>query len=251
MAPYEAPPPDDGAREAVPAIPAATVVIARDADDTGIEVLLLRRNSKLSFAGGLWVFPGGRVDDADRAAAVAAGHPPHDDEAAARMAAVREAGEEAGLAVDPGSLVWFSHWTPPAMSNKRFATWFFAAAAPAGLGAVVIDGGEIHDHGWYAPADALTRANRREIELAPPTWISLEYLALFDRVDALLEHARSRPPEWFATRIATVGDDIVALYDGDVAYGDDDADPGRPGGRHRLWMTRAGWRYERDGWPPA
>ena len=46
-------------------IDAATVVVARDSAD-GVEVLMLRRNSKIYF-GGMWVFPGGRVDPEDRA----------------------------------------------------------------------------------------------------------------------------------------------------------------------------------------
>ena len=44
-------------------IPAATVVVLRDAE-TGLEALMLRRNSKIAF-GGMWVFPGGRVDEED------------------------------------------------------------------------------------------------------------------------------------------------------------------------------------------
>ena len=40
-----------------PPIPAATVVLLRDADD-GIEVLMLKKNSKIT-VGGMWVFPGG------------------------------------------------------------------------------------------------------------------------------------------------------------------------------------------------
>ena len=38
-------------------IPAATAIVVRDGDE-GIEALMLRRNSKLAFAGGMWVFPG-------------------------------------------------------------------------------------------------------------------------------------------------------------------------------------------------
>jgi 8-oxo-dGTP pyrophosphatase MutT (NUDIX family) len=57
--------PDD---ELPPAIPAATVVLLRDAAG-GLETLMLRRNSKLAFAGGAWVFPGGRIDPEDYPAA--------------------------------------------------------------------------------------------------------------------------------------------------------------------------------------
>ncbi len=48
----------------VPIKPAATVIIARDADPQ-FEIFMLRRTSAAAFAGGMYVFPGGRVDDAD------------------------------------------------------------------------------------------------------------------------------------------------------------------------------------------
>ena len=50
------------------AIPAATVILLRDTP-AGVETLMLRRNSKLAF-GGMWVFPGGRVDPTDHEGAV-------------------------------------------------------------------------------------------------------------------------------------------------------------------------------------
>jgi 8-oxo-dGTP pyrophosphatase MutT (NUDIX family) len=90
---------------------------------------MLRKNSKVAF-GGMWVFPGGRVDDADYDAG-----PPGDDFVAAKRAAAREALEEADLVVDVSGLVTFSHWTPPEESihgPKRFLTWFFVCRAPVG-----------------------------------------------------------------------------------------------------------------------
>src|SRR3954467_4532025 len=98
-------------------IAAATVILARDTK-RGPEVLMLRRNSKIAF-GGMWVFPGGRVDPADLD-----GVPAHDEVAAARRAAVRETHEEAGLVVAEDGLVVFSHWVPPAGVPVRFSTWF-------------------------------------------------------------------------------------------------------------------------------
>ena len=83
---------------------------------------------------------------------------------AARRAAAREAEEEAGIDLDPASLVWFSHWTPPPISPKRFGTHFFATAALAGDLVVTIDGGEIHDHAWMRPTEAMARRDAREIE---------------------------------------------------------------------------------------
>lgn len=228
-----------------PAIPAATVVPVRLGPAGTLEVLMLRRNSSLTFAGGMWVFPGGRLDDTDHAGA-------DDLETAARRAATREAGEEAGLALDPDELVWFAHWTPPQVTIKRFATFFFVAHAPVDDAGVTIDGGEIHEHGWFAPRDALARRNALEIELSPPTWITLEQLARADEatpdgdVAAVVAHLAGDGPEFFETRIVMAGDAAVALYVGDAGYEPNDAEV--PGGRHRLWMAPEGWRYERDDW---
>lgn len=223
-------------RDEIPeAIPAATVILLRDGP-TGLETLMLRRNSKLEFAGGMWVFPGGRVDDED--------HPDDgpDVEVAVRNAAVREAEEESGLHVDVDALVAFAHWTPPQVAIKRYATWFFVAPAPAG--AVTIDDGEIHDAMWVAPADALRRRDAGEVELAPPTWVSLDRLARSSSVEEALAEARQAEVEAFVTAIAKDGDDLVALWHGDAGYEAGDASLAGP--RHRLIMANSGWRYERS-----
>ena len=56
----------------VPIRPAATVMMVRDdADASGIEVFMLRRTGRASFAAGMYVFPGGRVDDVDHATEIA------------------------------------------------------------------------------------------------------------------------------------------------------------------------------------
>lgn len=216
-----------------PAIPAATVILLRDTE-AGLETLMLRRNSKLAF-GGMWVFPGGRIDDADRVDAA------HDFEAA-RRAAVREAHEECGLHVILDALVPLSHWTPPPQTPKRFATWFFVAPAPTG--AVTIDDGEIHEHMWVSPMAAIAQRDEGLIELAPPTWVTLHTLALATTVDNALSLATGRDPDIFVTHIAVTDDGLAALWAGDAGY--DTADAAIPGPRHRLVMANRTWRYERD-----
>ena len=52
--------------DAVPAVPAATVMLARDGDE-GVEVFVLRRTARAAFAPDMYVFPGGKVDAADSA----------------------------------------------------------------------------------------------------------------------------------------------------------------------------------------
>src|SRR5216684_1876288 len=137
--------------------PAATVVLLREGD-AGPEALLVRRNAQLSFHGGAWVFPGGRIDAEDHAAAA-----PGDPIGAARHAAVREALEEAGVAVDAERLVPLSRWLTPEGVPKRFDAWFFVARA--GNEAVQVDGGEIHEHRWMRPAAALAAQRAGEIDL--------------------------------------------------------------------------------------
>jgi len=221
-----------------PAVPAATVVVLRDTAD-GVEALMLRRSSKVAF-GGMWVFPGGRVDAGDRDP-----DRPDDELAAARRAAVREAAEEAGIGLDGAALAVWSHWTPPPEAPRRYTTWFFVA--PASAETVEIDGQEIHEHAWWRPPDALARQAAGEVELAPPTWVTLWYLGQLGSVADAVAAARARTPERYVTRICFDGDRVAALWGGDAAY--DDGDLQRPGGRHRLWMTAGGWQFEVSGAP--
>lgn len=56
--------PGSVARPVAPALPAATVTIVRDAGSS-VEVLMMRRNLKSGFVPGMYVFPGGGLDDED------------------------------------------------------------------------------------------------------------------------------------------------------------------------------------------
>jgi 8-oxo-dGTP pyrophosphatase MutT (NUDIX family) len=228
---------------ATDAIPAATVVLLRDGA-TGVETLMLRRDTALEFAGGAWVFPGGRVDADDYPEGTDRGSA--DDSAtltAARNAAVRETAEEAGLEIDASDLVWFAHWTPDVSTARRFATWFFVVRAPAG--AVTIDDGEIRAHEWVAPAEVVARHRDGEVSILPPTWMTLLDLQVAPTVEELLAHLGAREPAIYVSKIAQTSDGVmVAMWDGDAGY--DDSDPDRPGSRHRLWLHRGGWELEQS-----
>ena len=215
--------------------PAATVVLLRP-HDHGPQVLMLRRSSRVAY-GGMWVFPGGRVDrdDLDPLSS-------EDQLAAARRAAVREVAEETGLEVAAEALVPLAHWVPPLEAPRRFSTWFFVAAAPEG--AVEVDGGEIREHRWLHPGEALRLQAEGAIELVPPTWVTLWRLRSLPTVAAALEAARGAEPEHFSTHMVTDDGEPVALWHGDAGY--DDGDVQRPGARHRLRMSPGAWRYERS-----
>ena len=227
----------------VPLRRAATVVLVRDGAH-GVEALLLRRHSDLAFHGGAWVFPGGRIDDEDYGAV------PEDHERAARVAACREAQEEASLTVDSDALVPFAHWTTPVGPPRRFATWFFIGAVPSTGHDVGVDGGEITDHRWFLPEEALAARAAGEIELPPPTFVSLTWLDGAPSAAAAVEDARGRDYVTFEPRLHRVDDGMVHLYAGDAAY-EDVALLDAAAHRHRLWTASTEWRYERTATPTA
>jgi 8-oxo-dGTP pyrophosphatase MutT (NUDIX family) len=181
-----------------PACPASTVVVMRGADPLGIEVLLVRRHDRVAFMAGAYVFPGGRVEDADHvpAAQAAHGHAVSrfpdltlDQERRHRLAAVRELAEEAGIRVAVGDLEPFAHWITPASEPRRYDTRFYLCRAPAGQDARH-DGRETTGHGWFRPEEATDRACRGELSLPPPTWTTLKQLAPFRSVEGVVWWAR-------------------------------------------------------------
>ena len=229
------------------AVPAATVVLVRDAADGegGIEVLLARRNSKIYFAGGAWVFPGGRIDPEDHGAEFSGEHfdETHPDFLdVARRACVREAAEEADAVIDADDLVFLSHWTPPLEAPKRFSTYFFLAPAPTA--ALTADGGEIHELAWMRPGDAVLRRDAGDIELIPPTYITLALLAGFASSAEAIAHHTENDAEYFVTRFTSHEGSTYALYAGDAGY--EQGDASLPGPRHRLRMGEGAWHYERS-----
>lgn len=225
-----------------PLIPAATVVLLRPAagpDGVGFECLMLRKNRGQAF-GGMWVFPGGRVEDRDG--------PPgadpalRDEEVAARHAAVREAAEETGVVLAGDDLVPFALWIPPPEAPKRYSTWFFVAALPDGAADVVVDGGEIGDHVWTTPRAVLDRHDAGEVELAPPTWVTLWGLAQSATIDDAIDAARTGAVRRHATKVVGVAGGIVTLWEPDAGYPSGELDT--PGPRNRLHMVDGPWRYE-------
>ncbi len=92
----------------MPARPAATVLLARD-DEEGLEIFVLRRTVNAAFAAGMYVFPGGKVDEIDGAESFEPFCDGLDDATASAqlgiehgglaywVAAVRECFEEAGI----------------------------------------------------------------------------------------------------------------------------------------------------------
>ena len=207
--------------------PAATVVVLRDGPD-GPEVFMVRRHEGTAFMGGAHVFPGGRVDAADREGV--------EEAVAYHIAAARELFEEAGvllardengrfvslagaetherfkiyrheihagtrplravleqerlrLALD--ALVPFAHWVTPAIEPRRYDTRFFVVRVPAEQ-TPAHDEMETTASLWLTARAALDKCRHDEIVLPPPTWTTLREIEPFKSVDEVLVWARAR-----------------------------------------------------------
>lgn len=207
--------------------PAATVVIFRHAAGGGpAEVLMVQRAKEMRFAGGAAVFPGGRIDPADRTLAgdLAAGEDP--DVIAAKIAGVRETLEETGLAIaltrpvaaqearearalllETGmlapvleqfgwtlaldTLIPFARWCP--QWDGAFDTRFFLADLGTGAVEIAIDATENTRLFWTSAAGALEMADRGEISVIFPTRRNLERLAQFAGFAETRAHAEVTP----------------------------------------------------------
>ena len=203
-------------------IPAATLVVVRDCVDGPPELLMVERASGMAFAGGALVFPGGRIDDADRILAKPLGYA----DGAARVAAIRETIEEtavaigveplpsiddtfamqsalvddrafsellddAGLGLDPAALTPLARWLPNFHVTRRFDTLFFLARAPAGEWLPTVIEGECSGAYWLTAADALEREASGDARLIFPTRRNLERLALHADFDAMRADAKA------------------------------------------------------------
>ena len=172
-----------------PLRPAATIVVLRPGND-GFDVLMVRRNDKVAFMAGAFVFPGGRVDEADSGHELAdADRWPHRfpdltpaEEHVFRMAAARELWEEARVRIAPADLVPLAHWVTPEIEIRRFDTRFFVRGCPR-IRSAQHDEGETTELRWLTPADAIASAADGDIMLPPPTWTTLMRLTRHRTID--------------------------------------------------------------------
>lgn len=168
---------------------ASTVVLVRETRQSGsssLETLLLLRNSKLSFEGGAWVFPGGKVDEGDYPCDQTQLPEAQREYTAAINAAVRETREESGLIVAPQELIHIAHWTTPIGLPRRYATWFFLCPV-RGDEPIKVDDEEILDYQWLQPEQALKQHEQGIIRLPVPTCHTLQSIAPFRSLELLCD----------------------------------------------------------------
>jgi 8-oxo-dGTP pyrophosphatase MutT (NUDIX family) len=206
------------------AIPAATLILVRERSASAPELLMVERAERMAFAAGALVFPGGRIDAADRQLGAAAGIDP------AAVAAIRETIEETavpvglspasdaqaarqlqdslvaelpfadllqanGLELDAQSLTPFARWVPKFHAVRRFDTLFFVARCPAGEWEPRVIERECSGAYWLTAAEVLERDRLGEARLIFPTRRNLERLAQRGSFAEILADALNHPIE--------------------------------------------------------
>ena len=205
-------------------IPAATLVLFRERDGAPPELLFVERSKAMVFAGGALVFPGGRIDPGDEA--LAATLPGNFQDAAARIAAIRETIEEVGLpvglrrmpdhaecaslraalhagdslgkalhehdlALDLDALTPFARWLPAHAHMRIFDTRFYLARLPANAPEAMVDATENTRLFWATAQSVLDDADAGRATIIYPTRRNLERLARFASfADAASDAAR-------------------------------------------------------------
>src|ERR671918_221747 len=170
--------------------PAATIILLRRGgrhSERAVEVLLVQRNPAARFMPGVWVFPGGVVEQSEREGDREGQPSDEDEERAHRAAAIRELEEEAGIALpdDAGLRPW-SRWITPEAVPIRFDTRFYVALAPP-HSPPRADGEETVDAGWFAPRRALEMHAAGGLGLVFPTIKHLESLLPYTTSNEVLE----------------------------------------------------------------
>lgn len=195
-----------------PPIPAATLVLMRQPASGPPELLMMERPGHMAFAAGALVFPGGRIEAQDHAAAAALADGSQG--AAARIAAIRETVEETGVAAglsaalgpeaaarlragtlagkpfdrllqeagaqpDLDSLVPFARWCPNFRETRRFDALFYLAEAPEDAPRLTAQEGEAVRVFWASAAATLAELDVGRAHAIFPTRRNLERLALF------------------------------------------------------------------------
>lgn len=213
---------------------ASTIMLARDHNGV-LEVLLLKRNKALAFAGGLWVFPGGKIEVTELEQGA-------DELAAAKLAAARETKEEAGVDIDPDSLIFFRHWTTPVAEPRRYATYFFFGAANHLSSEVTIDDSEIKQHLWINPQTALDKVQEGALAMMPPTIMSLQLIRKCQSVLEVEQLLEQEEPIFILPVLQLNGSKMVCMYEGDAGYTSGKGET--VGARHRLVLDMAKGKYE-------
>jgi len=218
-----------------PPIPAATLVVVSDRAGGPPELLMVERAAGMAFAAGALVFPGGRIDDEDGTAQVAAiretleetaipvGLTPIPSPGEAKALQAELLGgrrlddllRQRAISLDPGALTPLARWVPKFHATRRFDTLFFVARAPEGEWEPSFVPGECSGAFWITAADALERERRGQAQLIFPTRRNLERLALHPSFEAIRADAQAHAIEPISPWVKEIeGENFITIPEG-------------------------------------
>ena len=94
--------------------------------------------------------------------------------------------KQEGLTLATDRLHYFSHWVTPWFYPIRYDVRFFVAAAPTGQEAVH-DGGELTEHVWITPRDALRFHEAGRFDMVYPTVMTMKALSRYGTIRDVLQ----------------------------------------------------------------
>lgn len=211
--------------------PASTVALLRDVNG-GVEVCMLRRPIRSSFAADAFVFPGGALNSGDGTG-----------DAAYAMAGVREVLEEVGiliggpapgsgdeeldervalaraevlagsdfaqtlaahhLSVTPERLVFIGHFITPPREGRRYDTRFFALAV-SDRHEIRVHAAEAVEGGWHRPESMLALTMPA---IMPPTRMMCHEFARLGSTQAIVDTLGAHPIE-----VTSITPEIIATW---------------------------------------
>ena len=140
---------------------------------------------------------------------------------------------EAGLVPATDRLQYFARWITPVTNPRRWDTRFLVGRLPAGQEPSV-DGTETVSCAWFTPRAALAAYEAAHITLIPPTVRTLDDLARFSSVDAVLADAAGRVVRAMTPEIVQDGS-VTA-----IRYPENTGKPASPA--RRLVLRDGRWR---------
>ncbi len=233
-------------------LPAATVIVFRNAPGGDPpEVLMVQRAREMRFAGGMAVFPGGRIDPADRELAARIAPRTDPEIGAAQVAGIRETLEETGLAIglhgavtpdeaararamlhergelapvlerfgwslDLSQLSLFAHWCPD--FERSFDTRFFVTDLGTGNVDITVDATENTRLFWASARDFIKRRDEGKIAMIFPTLCNLHRVAQFGDFAGVLEQSRRIEPRVITPARVMRGDELWLTIPEDRGY---------------------------------
>ncbi len=122
----------------------------------------------------------------------------------------------AGLVPATDALFSFARWITPVTNPRRWDTRFLVARLPVGQEPVA-DGTETVSCSWMSPRAALDAYEAGRIVLIPPTVRTLDDLARFSSIDAVLADAAGRVVRAVTPEIVQDGSLTAIRYPGNAA----------------------------------